>query len=166
MVLDLARKFTSKTELFYRRFKDPEKYLRERRLTELWLKEEFIKKGGNPKDGFPIYFILGNSPYIYDGYDKKCNVLEMGLDQIPENQLSFTFPDSMVSKWLATQKDKIFYQKKYHGQVFTKNEILNILNEISIPTHEWKTQANRKYDFFIEAQIWDLSDLHKLFCKI
>ena len=50
-----------KREYFYKC-----KYLRERKETEKWLKDEFIKKGGKPKIEYPIYLVLGESSYIFE----------------------------------------------------------------------------------------------------
>lgn len=41
------------------RFKDPMEYLRQRKETELWLRKEFISKGGCPQEAYPIYMVLG-----------------------------------------------------------------------------------------------------------
>src|SRR5690554_3870772 len=41
------------------RFKDPAWYIRARRETELWLRQEFILKGGRPEEEYPIYMIIG-----------------------------------------------------------------------------------------------------------
>lgn len=40
------------------RFKDPVWYLRERKKIELWLREQFILKGGRPQEDHPIYMVL------------------------------------------------------------------------------------------------------------
>ena len=44
--------------LVYRRFNHPENYLRSRRETEKWLKNEFINQGGKPKFSYPQYFVV------------------------------------------------------------------------------------------------------------
>ncbi|MCJ8347619.1 hypothetical protein MJH12_18940 [bacterium] len=155
--LEIIHSFSNKEELVYRRFKKANKYLLERSHTEEWLKSEFIKKGGKPKDDYPTYFVLGDSPYVYEGYDQKCQTIEIDLSCIPEDQISFTYPDSMVSKWLSTQQNQIYFQETYHGQVFSKKEILTLMKSLKFPENEWKVDLNRKYDFFVEAQIWDKS---------
>lgn len=43
----------------YHRFRDPEKYLMNRRATEAWLRQEFIKKSGQPLAAYPQYFVIG-----------------------------------------------------------------------------------------------------------
>src|SRR6056297_2887987 len=55
------------------RFKNPQRYIRERRQTEQWVREAFIAKGGKPTKTFPIYMVLG-----------RCKSLEENIDN---NQL-------------------------------------------------------------------------------
>jgi hypothetical protein len=69
--------------------------------------------------------------------------------------VSFTYPDSMISYWLRSQSDKAFYQPGYHGQVFLLSEIYDIIDKFHIPAEEWRTETARKYDLFIEAQVWE-----------
>ncbi|MCO4784105.1 MAG: hypothetical protein KC646_17400 [Candidatus Cloacimonetes bacterium] len=159
--ISLMHSFASKTELVYKRFKDPKKYLNDRRQTEDWLRKGFIEKGGNPKNYYPIYFVLGNSPYVFEGYDKNCNIISINLDDIAEDQLSFTYPDSMVSRYMLEHKKEIYFKKNYHGIVFTKSEIIDLVDNFGLPNREWQECPSRKYDFFIEAQLWDKSLLYK-----
>lgn len=60
----------------------------------------------------------------------------------------------MISYWLRGQTDKAFYCPDYHGQVFTSSEIHWIVDKYGIPDAEWQTEDTRKYDLFIEAQVW------------
>ena len=46
------------------RFKDPLGYLHDRQRTEQWVRAEFIAKGGQPVEPYPIYMVLGFSPWI------------------------------------------------------------------------------------------------------
>ena len=64
----------------------------------------------------------------------------------------------MVSYWLRSQTDKVYYHLEYHGQVFSFDEIIKIIDKFGIPNQEWRTEETRKYDLFIEAQVWN-SDL-------
>lgn len=62
----------------------------------------------------------------------------------------------MISYWLKSKTDRAFYHPEYHGKVFRLSEIYDIVNQFGIPTSEWKTDTTRKYDLFIEAQVWDI----------
>ncbi len=141
------------------RFKDPARYLRERKETELWLRKEFISKGGCPKEQYPIYMIMG----VCDLIEKNMADGEIAKIQIPisgfkEEDVSFTFIDSMFSFSLGRDKSTEYYQPKYHGKVFTLSEILSIIKEKGSPVDGW--WGKLPYDFFpyIEAQVWN----HKL----
>jgi hypothetical protein len=61
----------------------------------------------------------------------------------------------MVSHWLQSQCRQIFHHPEYHEQVFTLTEIERIIAQFGIPDREWQTDITRKYDLFIEAQVWD-----------
>src|SRR5512135_437335 len=48
------------------RFKNPIQYLKNRKDTEQWVREEFLAKGGRPKDKFPIPMVLGSSKWLIE----------------------------------------------------------------------------------------------------
>ena len=50
--------------IFGARFKDPAWYLQARRQTEMWVREQFIAKGGRPVEAYPVYMVLGSSRWI------------------------------------------------------------------------------------------------------
>lgn len=82
----------------------------------------------------------------------------MPISDFDPEQISFTYSDSMLSYWLQTQTDKEYYHLEYHGQVFSLNELSQLIDQYGIPKREWQTQADRKYDLFIEAQIWNITE--------
>ena len=49
---------------FGERFKDPIQYMRNRRQTEQWVRDEFIAKGGQPHTSYPIPMVLGASKWM------------------------------------------------------------------------------------------------------
>ncbi len=146
--------------LVYRRFHNPEKYLEERNATEIWLYEEFKNKGGRPEKLFPYYLVLGESDYIFKGYNENCNIISIPIEQIDESKISFTYPDSMVSYWLKDQKSsEKYFQSKYHGVVFTLDEIFDLLREVEHFERVWEDEETRAFDFFVEAQLWTESPI-------
>jgi hypothetical protein len=145
----------------YRRFKDPDNYLKLRRETEQWLRTEFINKGGKPVASYPQYFTLGRAAWIELGYAGNFDRIQIPLTVFHAEQISFTYPDSMVSYWLQSQSDREYYQPEYHGRVFSLDEITEIIDRFGIPDREWQDRSERKYDLFIEAQVWS-DDLHQL----
>jgi len=145
------------------RFKDPARYLRDRRETECWLKNEFILKGGCPKDGFPIYMIFGSCDLI----DKKMASEKLAKIQIPlmnfrEEDISFTFFDSMFSFSLGRDKSSEYYQEEYHGKVFMLSEMIQFIKDKELPVDGWWGKIPDDFFPFIEAQIWN----HKMLWDI
>jgi len=151
----LMEQLSEKSGLVYRRFKNPPNYLSDRKITEKWLYDEFIKTGGNPKLKSPYYFVVEKSLWIEEGYNGESLQIQIPVEKIDPSIISFTYSDSMVSFWLGEQLGKPFYKHDYHGKVFSLEEIKTIINVVGIPNDEWKTELSKKYDFFIEAQLWD-----------
>ncbi len=138
----------------YRRFRNPEQYLKQRRETEHWVRQEFIKKGGQPVSVYPHYFAIEQAKWIEAGYNGESLAVQFPVSAFQPEQVSFTYPDSMISYWLKGQTDEAFYRPEYHGQVFVLSEISKIIDAFGIPDEEWRTEEIRKYDLFIEAQVW------------
>jgi hypothetical protein len=139
----------------YRRFSNPSQYLHQRRETERWVRAEFIKKGGKPISQYPQYFVVDGSIWIEDGYNGQSRSIQMPISDFNPDTVSFTYPDSMISYWLKSQTEQAFYRSEYHGRVFTLSEINLIIERVGIPDREWHTDESRKYDLFIEAQVWE-----------
>lgn len=138
----------------YRRFRDPEKYLKQRREAECWVRQEFIRKGGQPISAYPHYFVVEQAVWIEEGYNGQSRVVQFPVSAFEANRVSFTYPDSMISYWLRSQTDQVFYHPAYHGQVFGLSEICKIIDMFGIPSEEWRSEETRRYDLFIEAQVW------------
>jgi hypothetical protein len=154
--LTLMSSLQKRTGAVYRRFSNPMEYLSNRRLTENWLRDEFIKKGGQPSVKYPQYFVIDRSAWIEEGYHGQSKAVQIPISEIDPNRVSFTYPDSMVSCWLKSQTQQAFYHPEYHGKVFRLSEIDRAIEQFGIPNREWETDAIRKYDLFIEAQVWDI----------
>jgi hypothetical protein len=147
-----------RTGAVYRRFSNPEQYLQQRKATESWVRAEFIKKGGKPIARYPQYFVIDRSTWIEDGYNGQSRSLQIPISDLNPDTVSFTYPDSMISYWLKSQTERVFYRSEYHGQIFTLSEIDRIIEGFGIPDREWQTDESRKYDLFIEAQVWECFD--------
>lgn len=143
--------------------KNPLDNIRRRRNTEKWLHEEFKRQGGKPKIRHPRYFVLGNSSYLaeYPGFNGDFTTIEIPLHEINKLEISFTYPDSVVSRWLAEASGNNYYNSAYHGRLFMLDDIRKLLETYRITGEEWRKNPNRKYDFFIEAQVWTLEPLMK-----
>lgn len=138
--------------------RNPEGYLKRRRETENWLHEIFCNLGGNPLTHFPIYMTVGRSSYIENqGIYLEC--LEFPLSLFSENNISFTYPDSYVSRWLA-ETQNTYFDPAFHGRVFKLSDLRDLLSDDRVHNDAWKV-GERRYDFFLEAQLWDPSPLAK-----
>lgn len=139
------------------RFKNPLQYLKDRKDTEQWVREAFIAKGGKPKDAFPIPMALGSSKWLTEAAPdrEKHREIRIPLSVFTEHDVSFTYPDSMVSRWFGREKPADYYQADLHGKVFTLSEILAIVEEKGMPEENWETNLPKRIAPYIEAQVWN-----------
>jgi hypothetical protein len=157
--LEIMKALYVEESIFWKRFKDPGQYLEERRRTEAWLREAFISKGGEPKEAFPIYTILGWSKWADDVVDPTTlattRIIEIPLRILKACEVSFTYPDSMISHWLGMDKPEPLYLPEFHGKVFTLSEIQTIVERKGMPEEGWETNMPRELAHYIEAQVWN-----------
>lgn len=152
--LSVISNLRDRTGAVYDRFSNPKKYLQRRQEAESWVRQEFIKKGGQPISLYPHYFVVERAVWIEEGFNGQSNSVQIPLSAFSPEQVSFTYPDSMISYWLRNQTDKEFYRPEYHCQVFVLSEICQIIDKFGIPNDEWRTNGAREWDLFIEAQVW------------
>jgi hypothetical protein len=132
--------------IFGARFKDPEWYLSARRMTEQWTRAAFIAKGGMPREPAPVYLTLGRSDWIEHGSQPgDPHPIAVPLSVFDEGDVSFTYPDSMVSAWFAKDKPAPFYDAELHGKVFTRTEILALLSRKGA-SRSWKLARLSTWD--------------------
>ena len=145
--------------VIWERFKDPHEYLQARRQTEQWLRQGFIAKGGDPQASYPIYMVLGRSKWILSMADAATlattSEMQVPLSIFRECDVSFTYPDSMVSFMLENEKDAGYYLPDYHGKVFTLSEIHSIVESNGLPGEGWGTNLPSYLANYIEAQAWN-----------
>jgi len=142
---------------FGERFKDPIQYMRNRRQTEQWVRDEFIAKGGQPRASYPIPMVLGASKWMVRNAPDPVvhGEICIPLAVFSERDISFTYPDSMISLWLSKEQPAEYYQPEYHGKVFTLSEIFFIVESKGLPEGEWKTNLPNDLAPYIEAQVWN-----------
>jgi hypothetical protein len=144
--------------ILWDRFKDPAQYLNTRKQVEEWLRKDFIAKGGKPRAPYPIYTILGRPKWI-EMLDAPtlATILEIRvpLSVFEESDISFTYPDSMVSFMLNHQRDSEYYLPEYSGRVFTYSEIHSIVDVNGMPGEEWGTALPSVLGNYIEGQVWN-----------
>ena len=142
------------------RFKDPVGYLRNRRETEKWVREGFIAKGGKPQAPYPIPMVLGSSKWMQKVAPARAGGAELRipLSIFTEYDISFTYPDSMISIWFGKDKPQEYCLPDYYGKVFTMPEILSIVESKGMPEEDWEVNLPDNLAPYIEAQVWN----HKL----
>ncbi|MBH5318851.1 hypothetical protein I6N90_13685 [Paenibacillus sp. GSMTC-2017] len=146
----------------FARFKTPQQYLNTRKQVENWLRGEFIAKGGLPKDDYPLYAVLGSSSWI-ESHSASFDIekIQIPVSSFDERDISFTFPDSMVSYWLGNDKPADYYQEEYHGKVFTLSEVKALVDAIGVAEAEWKVTLPADVAPYLEVQIWNHKPLFK-----
>ena len=81
--------------------------------------------------------------------------IRIPLDVLSAADVSFTFPDSMVSRWLADEKLPAYYRPEFHGIVFTLPEILSLVEKHGLPEENWEVALPPDTGSYIEAQVWN-----------
>ena len=146
---------------FGERFKDPLNYLHNRRHTEEWVRAAFMLKGGQPQEPYPIYMVLGASPWIERAVPASFStgLIRIPLSVFAEGDVSFTYPDSMISHWFEQDRPSEYYQPALHGKVFTRSEILALVAERGLPEEGWEPRLPDHLAPYIEAQVWNRAPL-------
>ena len=154
--------------ILYERFNDPAGYLAARRRTESWARDAFIAKGGNPVELYPVTMVFRESPWIVrNSPDRSLHAeVRIPLSRFAEGDVSFTFPDSMVSLWLATEKPAQYYLEALHGIVFTRTEIVSLVTGQGLPELDWNLPIPENVGPYIEAQVWNQAPLRLVAAEI
>lgn len=161
--VDMMRLLADDTP-FGERFKDPEGYLQNRRKSEAWVRSEFMLKGGRPQLDYPIYFVLGESQWLVKNAPDRSlhQAIQINLAAFDEGDLSFTYPDSMISFWLGHDPTSALYLPEFHGKVFTCQEILALVDRLGDPELGWGRNLPPDLAPYIEAQVWNMAPLKGL----
>ena len=116
---------------------------------------------------FPVYFVLGESQWLVKNSPDKSLHQEIKIDLVAfeEGDVSFTYPDSMISSWLGNDPKSVFYMPEFHGKVFTRKEILAMVNRMGDPEGGWG--RNLPFDLapYIEALV-EFSSAEKMVVKL
>lgn len=157
--IELMNRLYVEGSVFWKRFEKPLEYLKFRRIVEENLRKDFIKKGGKPKEQYPIYFIYGRSKWLETAVDRytqeTTEKLELPFSIFNREEVSFTYPDSMVSAIMCMEKNSEYYEPGLHGRVFTYEEIRKIIESKGFPGYKWITKMPKQYANYIEAQVWN-----------
>lgn len=120
------------------------------------LREKFITKGGQPTRKYPYYLCLGEC----DWWKHFCQHDEViiPIKDIDPKTISFTYPDSFTSLGFLARFGIKHEVKPYHGEVFTLQEMRNIVNKFGMPRNQhkinYKSYHKEELELYVEAQLW------------
>lgn len=126
-------------------------YLSERRRIEERMRQTFLAKGGRPERVNPHYFVLGEfSLWESDGSSK----VQIPLSSVPAPLVSFTLTDSFFNFRETSLRGLPIPRRTYHGELFTYQELPNLIRQHGVPGDAWRSDPHRRFDVYIEAQLW------------
>ena len=115
------------------------------------MRRRFIEKGGDPQLFHPHYFVLGEfSLWEGDGSRK----VEIPLQSVAPSSLSFTLTDSFFNYRQTNLRGVPIPRRPYHEEVFTLAELSSQLSAHDLPTNDWLSDPERRFEVYVEAQIW------------
>ncbi len=156
--------------VYWERFEDPASYLSFRRQIEKRLRQDFIQKGGRPEEEHPVYFMLGRPKWVEAHGDPvtlaTTDEIVVPLGILSEVDVSFTYPDSMVSAMMLEEKNPEYYEPDYHGKTFTYPEIMQVIRRKGLPGEEWQTKMPSHLAHYIEAQVWNRRILMEYLARV
>ena len=122
------------------RFADFVHYYPLRKAADEWVRKEFIRLGGRPRLEHPYSFVLGESNYLKKWFSQGDS-LQIPLDRVPEDQVSFTLGDSCAK---LSRGDAL--------EVLTKQMLLEKLRAFG-DSVEKLIQSIAPYGY-VEVQLW------------
>lgn len=129
-------------------------YMLIRRDLERMAREQFIAKGGKPKNNFPHYMTLGACDWLKTWY-KNPLWITISLDEFEETAISFTYGDLFPT---MRYRDN----KPYRRQVYTKQEIIKVIEQFDMP-QVWNRNGDKGPERYIEVQVWDDEVIQRCF---
>ncbi|MBO4927391.1 MAG: hypothetical protein J5379_03970 [Clostridiales bacterium] len=126
------------------RFADFENYYPARKKADMFVREKFIELGGKPKLPHPYSFTLLECEYLKEWFNSKnSDKIIIDLDDIPDDQVSFTLGDSCALMIRGTEP-----------VVLTKEMLLERIGACngSVDTFLKESLSDCAY---VEVQLWD-----------
>ena len=112
---------------------------------------QFVAKGGRPTRGRPLYGVLGESE-IWQRIT--THAVQIPLDAISSELLSFTYTDSWVTYVEREPNGDPIPRKPQYGQLYRRDELDAVFAEHGWPGERWKAEPGWENDLYVEAQIW------------
>jgi len=130
-----------------------EEYLPRRREIESQMRARFVELGGGPVRRSPHYAILGTFSLYED--DPEWRSVSAPLNTVAAGVLSFTFTDSFFTFSERNLHGVVIPPRPYHGRVYLLDDLPELAQEYGLPGERWRHEEDRRFDVYIEAQIWD-----------
>lgn len=145
--------------MLWQRFGDPNWYLPLRRNVEHELYTQFRAKGGSPRQRYPVYFTVGRPKWAVVGADaftmEHTDEIRVPFSLFCTEEVSLTYPDSMLSFMLSQKKDHPEYDPEYHGHVFMLEEMECLIRTRRLPLGDWKRDVPPTFSHYVEVQVWN-----------
>jgi len=153
--VEIHENLESNNNIFARRNFD-RKYIQNRRMVEDWLHEEFMRKGGKPKERKPQYMTLGECHHCKSWFDC-ADFIKIPLNEFDINTISFTYGDSFPTFFAPQFGDK----SEYRLNIYMNNEIWDIIEKHGFPQDAWTEKTPHYAPSYVEVQVWNYTPLEK-----
>ena len=130
-----------------------EEYLPRRREIEAEMRTQFVALGGQPRRRSPHYAVLGEFS-LYER-DPSWQSVSAALADIPPDVVSFTFTDSYFNFSEKNLRGIPIPPRPYHRHVYRLEDLPVLVETFGLPSDRWRTEPDRIFDVYIEAQLWD-----------
>ena len=121
-------------------------YLGHRVNHERHLREGFIRKGGHPSRGHPVYAILGESPTgPHDLENEYAWKIRIPLADFSQDDVCFTYPDSLYEVPLD-DLGRLSLARNTRPAIYTIEELALVIRTYRV---------FEIHNHYVEAQIWN-----------
>jgi len=108
----------------------------------------FARKGGNPKNEYPRYMVVGECKWLEFWYDEGA-FTRVHISEFPSVTISFSYGDLF-----PTLSARVNDRKECRSQVYTLEEMVAIIRKYGLP-QAWNVEGRLGPERYVEAQIWD-----------
>ena len=125
----------------------PDGYVARRRELERTAREILVWKGGRPVRDTPHYMTVGACEWLASWYADGAYV-RIPVGEFNTYTLSFSYGDLF-----PTFSDRVNDGKEYRRQVYTFEEILDVIRRYGLP-QEWNAEGRFGPERYVEAHVW------------
>jgi hypothetical protein len=140
------------------------RYMELRRRTEAKLRALFVEVGGKPERSAPHYFVLGSSAW-YGGLANDMRAIVLGLNELPSDVCSFTYPDSFTAMALGAAYGLSVDPRPYHELVYRIERLPEVIGTYGLPpdgVDEYDGYQHKPFEKYVEVQLWSDEPLQSI----